>query len=246
MNSNTPATIKQNVHRFDEDVRRTGSYAYTADKLSSKYANDRISSSIASCYEFCGKKILDLGCGDGTYTVEFASLGVSGVLGIDPAEAAIEAAKKRVGENGVVQFETGNIYELGEHLGSRHFDCTVLRGVLHHLPNPAEAIARVAPLADTLIILEPNGYNPVLKLLERFSQYHIEHEERSFSPSTIGSWIASAGMQLYSSKYLNLVPMFCPNWMAKLCKSMEPMVESTPILRNLACGQALFVAKNTK
>lgn len=239
-------TIKDNVHRFNEDVRRTGSYVYAAEKLSSRYANARISASIASSYPFAGKRVLDLGCGDGTYTLELTDLGVKEVLGIDPAEVAIEAANRKANNanlEGRVHFEVGNIYTLKEQLGVRYFDCVVLRGVLHHLPDPARAIGCIASLADTVVILEPNGYNPVLKLLERFSRYHIEHEERSFFPTNIKLWCESSGLYVNSIRYLNLVPMFCPDWLAKLCRGAESLVENIPLLREISCGQCVIVAQ---
>lgn len=238
--------IKDNVHRFDDDVRKSGSYVYTSEKLSARLANARISESIAKSYDFSGKRILDLGCGDGTYTLEFPALNAMDVLGIDPAEVAVEAANRRArnaGLDGVVRFEVGNIYALKEQLGDRTFDCVVLRGVLHHLPDPKKAIDCIAALANTVIILEPNGYNPVLKLLERFSSYHVEHEERSFLSSTIKTWCESAGLKVEKIGYLNLVPMFCPDWMAKACRSVEPLVESIPLVREIACGQCIIVAK---
>ncbi len=240
-------TIKDNVHRFDDDVRKTGSYAYTSEKLSAKFANARISEAIAKNYEFSGKRILDLGCGDGTYTLEFPSLGATEVLGIDPAEVAVEAANRKAksaGLDSVVSFEAGNIYELKEQIGNRQFDCVVLRGVLHHLPDPEKAIGCVSSLANCVIILEPNGYNPVLKLLERFSRYHIEHEERSFLPGTIKYWCDSAGLNVAVVEHLNLVPMFCPDWMANICQTVEPVVEIIPGLREIACGQCLIVASH--
>lgn len=245
MKTKNDKTIKDNVHRFDDDVRNTGSYAYTNEKLSAKLANARISKSLAKNYEFSGKRILDLGCGDGTYTLEFPSLGAIEVLGIDPAEVAVEAANRKAKNSGldaIVSFESGNIYALKEQLGDRCFDCVVLRGVLHHLPDPKKAVDCVSTLAETVIILEPNGYSPVLKLLERFSRYHIEHEERSFLSVTIKSWCKSAGLNVTIVEHLNLVPMFCPDWMAKICRSIGPIVEKTPILREIGCGQCLIVA----
>ena len=188
MKTRTDKTIKDNVQRFDNDVLITGSYAYTAEKLSAKLANKRISESIAKSYEFSGKRVLDLGCGDGTYTLEFPSLGALEVLGIDPAATAIDAANRKslgAGLNEIVHFEVGNIYELKEQIGDRIFDCVVLRGVLHHLPDPKKAVDCISSLANTVIILEPNGFNPILKLLEIFSSYHKEHEEKSFFSSTI-------------------------------------------------------------
>ena len=238
-------TVKDNVSRFDDDVRRTGSYAYTAEKLSARYANGRVSEGIARIYPFESKRVLDLGCGDGTYSLEFVMLGAKEVLGIDPASVAVEAASKKALAAGMadkLRFEVGNIYDPNLLQGRPRFDCVVLRGVLHHLPDPERAVVCAAGLADSMIILEPNGYNPVLKILERVSRYHIEHEEQSFFSTTLTSWIRAAGFQVKAVQHINLVPMFCPDWMAKVCRSLSPIVERIPVVRTLGCGQCLILA----
>lgn len=239
-------TIKKNVDRFDDDVRRTGSYAYTAERLSARIANAHISASIAGAYDFKGKKVLDLGCGDGTYTLELAALGIAGALGLDPASVAIAAANEKARGLGLadrITFEVGNIYSLDEYLVPGRFDCIVLRGVLHHLPDPARAVAGLAAFVGSIVVLEPNGNNPVLKILEKVSPYHIEHEERSFAPSLICSWLTAAGFTVRSKRVFNLVPMFCPDWMAKGLRLVGPVVEKVPLLRDIACGQSIIMAQ---
>lgn len=243
------AMTKKNVSQFEADVRQTGSYAYTAaERLSARLANLRLSQCIAACYDFTGKTVLDLGCGDGAYTLEFAALRVKQVVGIDPAVAAVEAANAkahRLGLEATVRFEVGNIYALEPYLAGNRFDCIVLRGVLHHLPDPARALAGLAAFNATIVVLEPNGSNPVLKLLEKFSRYHIEHEERSFTPARIRSWLGAAGLQVRSASVINLVPFFCPDSMARLLRLVEPLVERLPLLRLVACGQSIIVARGT-
>jgi len=239
-------TTKDNVRRFDEDVRDQGAYAYTGDRLSAKLANARISRAIAGAFDFRSASILDLGCGDGAYTVEFATLGVRQIVGIDPAPGAVEAARNRafaLGLADTVRFEVGNIYDLAEYLTPGRFDCIVIRGVLHHLPDPARALAGLAAFQGTVIVLEPNGNNPALKLLERFSRYHIEHEERSFRPALIRRWLAAAGLSVRSSQLLNLVPFFCPAPIARVLNLISPLVEGVPLLRDLVCGQAIITAR---
>lgn len=239
-------TTKKNVGQFEDDVRRTGSYAYTADVLSARYANARISKFIQEAYDFRGKTVLDLGCGDGAYTLEFPGLGVRKIVGVDPASAAIDAANaksKALGLDGVATFAVGNIYALDEYLADPQYDCIVLRGVLHHLPDAAKAIAGLASFKGTIVILEPNGNNPVLKLLEKYSRYHVEHEERSFSPALIRSWLREAGFQVHHSKVLNLVPMFCPDWLARSMRIASPVVERIPLLRDIGCGQVVIAAR---
>ena len=108
MTQTPPPSFKQNVQRFDKDVRDTGGYAYTGERLSARLANARISRSITESVNFRDASVLDLGCGDGAYTVEFAALGVRKIVGVDPAAGAIEAARARaqaLGVSDVVSFE---------------------------------------------------------------------------------------------------------------------------------------------
>lgn len=241
-----PQMIKANVGRFDGDVMANGSYAYTTDRLSARTANARLSECIGQAYDFAGKTVLDIGCGDGAYTVEFPALGVREVVGIDPAAEAIAAATERadaLGVAGIARFEVGNVYALDPWLADGRFDCIVLRGVLHHLPDPARAIAGLASFAGTVLIVEPNGNNPVLKLIERYSRYHIEHEERSFAPALIRSWLRKAGYDIAQSKVVNLVPFFCPDWSVPLLRAAEGPIERLPLLRDIACGQSVIVAR---
>jgi 2-polyprenyl-3-methyl-5-hydroxy-6-metoxy-1,4-benzoquinol methylase len=238
-------TTKNNVSQFDSDVRKTGSYAYTAERLSARLANLRISDCIARSYNFSGKTVLDLGCGDGAYTLEFPALGVKQVVGVDPAVAAIEAASakaQKLGLDAMVKFYVGNIYELESFLADNIYDCIVLRGVLHHLSDPARAISGLATFNGTIIVLEPNGINPVLKLLEKYSRYHIAHEERSFTAALIRSWLTATGFNVHFSKVFNLVPFFCPDWMVKVLRIVEPLIERLPLIRDIACGQNIIVA----
>jgi len=239
-------TTKKNVSQFDDDVRRIGSYAYTTERLSAQFANARMSQGIAQSYDFAGKTVLDLGCGDGTYTLEFVKLGVKEIVGVDPAAVAIEAANARartLGVDATVKFEVGNIFSPDSYIGDERFDCIVIRGVLHHLPDPARAISGLAAFGGTVIVIEPNGNNPVLKLIERYSAYHVAHEERSFSPALIRSWLTSAGFRVNSTALINLVPFFCPDWMARLLRIFEPLVERLPLLRDISCGQSIIVAR---
>lgn len=240
-------TTKKNVDQFDSDVREIGSYAYTRERVSAQAANARLSACIAQSFDFSGKRVLDLGCGDGAYTVEFAKFGVKEIVGVDPAAAAIKAAiakAKAAGTSAVVKFQVGNIYEPESFLGEPgHFDCIVLRGILHHLPDAARAISALAGFSGTVVVVEPNGMNPVLKLIERYSRYHIEHEERSFRRGEIHHWLESAGFSVVKSDVVNLVPFFCPDWMVPPLQLAETVVERVPLVRDLACGQSVIVAR---
>jgi len=240
-----PKTVKKNVDQFNKDVDSSGSYEYTGQSLSARFANERISRSILGSFDFQGKSVLDLGCGDGAYTVEFPDKGINRIVGIDPADTAIAAATKRahsLGLSDIVHFETGDIYKLEKYLTPGLFDCILIRGVLHHLPDPARALHGLSKFNGTIIVVEPNGNNPVLKLIERFSAYHVNHEECSFPRRRICKWLIAADFKVKSHEMIGLVPFFCPNSLAKFLRRLQPIIERLPVVRNLACGQVIIVA----
>jgi SAM-dependent methyltransferase len=233
---------KANVGVFDRDAA-AGGYLYTrGDRLSAVLANERQTQGILQAADFKGRRVIDLGCGDGTYTLELARRsGAAFVLGIDPAAAAIERATRSAKAACVeCRFDVGSIYDLAV---PQRFDVAVVRGVLHHLAEPAAAVANAFRLADTVVILEPNGINPVLKLIERVSAYHREHEERSFLPTRIDAWIDAGGGRVTRRAFITFVPFFCPAALARVLKFCEPGVEALPVVRWIAAGQYLVTAR---
>jgi 2-polyprenyl-3-methyl-5-hydroxy-6-metoxy-1,4-benzoquinol methylase len=236
---------KRNVQAFDRDVQAQGGYHYTdTSRLSSRLSNARMSAAIASAYNFAGRQVIDVGCGDGSYTLELAREGPKHVLGIDPAAAALKRAREKCAQACVenCEFVPASIYDLPTTLHG-DFDVAVLRGVLHHLSEPGRAVAIALQLARSVVILEPNGLNPVLKMIEKISPYHIEHEEQSFLPRTIERWCTAGGAHVIQRRFINLVPFFCPDWLAKGCRAAEPLIEALPLVRSVSCGQYLVVAE---
>jgi len=184
--------------------------------------------------------IVDIGCGDGAFTIEIAErFRPSAIRGIDPARNAIDAARARISSqvSGSVTFEVGNIYDV-ENKGET---AAVVRGVLHHLDRPRAAIGRLTRQFTSLIVLEPNGYNPVMKIIERASEYHRQHEEKSYWPPTLNRWFMQEGFSVKAQKFFCLVPYFCPTTVAKILGRAEPTVEALPVVRQICCGTNLVL-----
>jgi 2-polyprenyl-3-methyl-5-hydroxy-6-metoxy-1,4-benzoquinol methylase len=246
MSKEQTQAVKANVQAFDRDAREHGGYRYTGtDRLSKRFSNSRSTRAIAEAADLAGSTIIDIGCGDGTFTIELAGCGALHVLGIEPAAGAVERATTaaRADERGLtnISFEVGNVYDLRTDLPPA--DYAVMRGVLHHLPDPAQAVAAISRHCKRLVILEPNGMNPVLKIIERVSRYHIDHEEQSFLPTTIDRWVTAANGIIEYRKFLNFVPLFSPDMIARTLKLVEPLVEATPGIRVFSTGQYLLRAR---
>jgi SAM-dependent methyltransferase len=236
-----PRAREGNVARFNRDVAEFGGYAYSVtDRLSSRLANARVSAAVdkvAQRVGLKGKRVLDIGCGDGSYTLELLAYQPAFLLGIEPAPLATERAQARAAGLANVAFRNLGIEDV-ETLPET-FDVAVLRGVLHHLPDVERGIDIVCRHVDWVIVVEPNGLNPVLKLLEKFSRYHIEHEERSFVPGRLDCMFEACGATRESAEFLSIVPYLCPDWIARILGFFEPIVEALPFVNRIGCGQTV-------
>ena len=236
-------TFEKNIDNFDHDARELSGYVYTGkDKLSSVISNEHITDVILSLMSFRGKDVIDIGCGDGTYTIDIMRLGKPrSILGFDPSSEAIKVARRKTRGLKKIKFATANIYTYST---TKKFDIAVVRGVLHHLYQPEKEIRQIRKLARKVIIAEPNGYNPVLKVIEKTSRYHREHEEKSYLPYALDYWIKKNGGTIKRKRFAGIVPFFCPDWLAHLLRSVENFVEHTPILNWLLCGSYYVVYNN--
>ncbi|MBF0463590.1 MAG: class I SAM-dependent methyltransferase [Nitrospirae bacterium] len=233
---------KDAVQIFNRDIEANKGYLYTTNaSLSSYLSNKRLTDAVLELIDFKNKTVLDIGCGDGTFTRDICHRGqTSHIVGIDPAREAIETAKKKKTGIENITFEVQNACALP--FESKSFDIAHIRGVLHHMENPKDALKEALRVAKMTIVVEPNGYNPVLKLLERFSKYHRDHDEKSYSPALLDFWIRQLGADVKTRCYAGLVPFFCPDWMAKTLKKMEAFVEDIPVVKSVCCGVYIFTA----
>jgi len=224
---------------FDVDVQRTGAYQYSAGtSYSASLANARLSDLTQEAMSWKGLRVLDVGCGDGVYSMELYRRGSpSELVGIDLSPAAIASASSKVSSENM-HF----LLNSGTHLPfpDNSFDAVHLRGVLHHMENPQLAIKEAFRVARTVFIIEPNGWNAGLKCIEKLSKYHRDHHERSFTSRRIDHWIKLANGVTSYRKCAGFVPMFCPRPMARAMKLIEPILESLPVVRQATC--AVYVA----
>ncbi|MCA9512479.1 MAG: class I SAM-dependent methyltransferase [Myxococcota bacterium] len=227
---------EKSVEAFEADVRERDGYVYsTSDQLSCRLSCARTSRAVLDFAGARGRRVLDVGCGDGVYTRELLEAGAAEVVAIDAAAAALESAARRCEGFANVRFEQCDVYALEP--PPEPFDVAVVRLMLHHLYDAEAAVARIAAAARAVVVAEPNGNNPVLKAIERLSPYHVAHEEKSYAPRRIDRWLARAGQRVVRREWIGLVPMFCPDALARACKAAEPLVERAPGLRAVACGQ---------
>jgi 2-polyprenyl-3-methyl-5-hydroxy-6-metoxy-1,4-benzoquinol methylase len=232
------------IEPFERDVLEHGGYQYATTTLrSSHYAYKHFYDIIMATAGLDGKRVVDVGCGDGTYTARMhdETKAVS-LLGLDPSPAVIQFARTTYTPGRPrLEFRCGYARDLIAE--GAQFDLAVYGGVIHHVADPAREIADALRLAATVFFLEPNGSNPIVKFNERFSRYHVEHKEQSYRMGQLLHWINRAGGETVKAFYFGLVPVFCPDWLFRICSTLEPVVERLPLFRIIACGQVGILAR---
>lgn len=150
-----------------------------------------------------GKRVLEIGCGDGWHAQKLSDLGAGYVMGIDVAETFVAEAQKRA-VPGVLEFQVG---DAGDSVGGE-FDAIVGRSVLHHidyrdiLPRLFENTLRPG---GVMLFMEPIGGNILIKTFTRLVPKAHTPDERSFSREDL-SWFQASfrGVSFYPFNYTSL------------------------------------------
>ncbi len=129
--------------------RQIGSKEYFDEVEARKYFVEPHIPQFAQFERWNGKKVLEIGCGIGTDTVNFARHGAS-VTAVDLSEKSIEVARSRAKVYGLedkIQFFSGNAEELTQFVPVEQYDLIYSFGVIHHTPNPDRVLDQLRQFA---------------------------------------------------------------------------------------------------
>lgn len=129
----------------------------------------------------------DLGCGTGRMAEALAPF-VSKLVAVDDSPAMLEAAKERLARFDHVEVRRGRLEALPVEDGA--LDVALVSLVLHHLPEPAKAVAEAAR------VLKPGGRLLIVDMLphdrEEYRQ-EMGHVWLGFSEERLAGWLQDAG-----------------------------------------------------
>jgi len=145
-----------------------------------------------------GQRLLDVGCGPGTLTVDLARrVGPTGaVVGIDLSAAVVQEATgyATAQEVGNVTFRTGDFRELDLAAGS--FDVVHAHQVLQHLRDPVGALAAMGRLARPggIVAARDGDYpaflwTPADPRLDRWLEIYMAVSDRNGARGDAGRWL---------------------------------------------------------
>jgi SAM-dependent methyltransferase len=236
------AVQRKNVDVFDRDAEINKGYYYTTSvRLSCRLATQRSTDAILATASLRNRSVVDVGCGDGFYTIRFWDRAQpKSIVGLDPAGHAIAVANTNK-ETRPVQFLVGDAHQLP--FPNNSFDVALVQSILHHDDNPKDVIREAFRVAPEIVIHEPNGNNLGLKVIEKLSRYHREHNEKSYSSGQLRQWIEESGGVIAYQRFAGFVPMFCPSVIARTMKAVEPVVEALPLVNKFGCAVTVIVAR---
>lgn len=130
-----------NIRHSPKDV---GTREYFDEVESRKYLVEYHIPSFAEFARWRGKKVLEVGCGIGTDTMNFARAGAR-VTAVDLSENSLAVARQRAELLGLdIKFYQANAENLTSVVPVERYDLVYSFGVIHHTPHPEEVIKQIA------------------------------------------------------------------------------------------------------
>lgn len=125
--------------------KSVGSKAYFDEVDARRYFVEPHILRFAQFERWKAKKVLEVGCGIGTDTINFVRYGAN-VTAIDLSAKSLELAQRRAEVYGVqdrIRFYTGNAEELTNYIPPESYDLIYSFGVIHHSPDPTRVIEQI-------------------------------------------------------------------------------------------------------
>ena len=122
-----------------------GTRAYFDEVEARKYFVEPHIPRFAQFERWRGKKVLEIGCGIGTDTTNFARHGAT-VTAVDLSPQSLALARKRVEVYGLqdqVRFYSGSAEELTQFVPVEPYDLIYSFGVIHHTPHPERVVEQI-------------------------------------------------------------------------------------------------------
>jgi ubiquinone/menaquinone biosynthesis C-methylase UbiE len=134
---------------FRHSPKPVGTREYFDEVEARKYFVEPHIPLFADFERWSGKKVLEIGCGIGTDTVNFARHGAT-VTAVDLSPQSLNLARRRVEVYGLqnqVRFYSGSAEELSSFVPVESYDLIYSFGVIHHTPHPERVVQQMRSYA---------------------------------------------------------------------------------------------------
>jgi 2-polyprenyl-3-methyl-5-hydroxy-6-metoxy-1,4-benzoquinol methylase len=159
---------------------------------------ERYTITFAQIGDVAGKSVLDIGCGSGVYSVDFARRGARRVLGVDFSANMLELARqeaKNYAAQDVCEFVQANFLDLET---EETFDYSLAMGVFDYLPEPVPFLRKMADMTREKFVISMPGHSLIRKRA-RLLRYKLTGKGSVyyFSEHDVKQLAADAGVTEY-------------------------------------------------
>ncbi|QLD88602.1 methyltransferase domain-containing protein [Natronomonas salina] len=181
-----------------------------------------------------GKRVLEVACGTGRFTVMLADRGAD-VVGMDISEAMLEQGRRKAHAAGVedsLDFMQGDAGRLP--FPDDHFDAVFAMRFFHLAPDPEAYIREMRRVSKEQIFFDT---------FKRYSfrsiyNWALPMGSRLYSDREVRELVVGADLELVDAAHDFVVPFgfyrAVPGWVARPFRSLDETVGRTPLGDNLA------------
>ncbi len=113
----------------------------------------RFERTMKACHPIPGKRVLDVGCGPGQYSVGLAEQGAREVVGLDISHRMIDLSRQRSEQHGTTQQCTFLECDALHYTPQDPFDVTIVMGVMDYIPDPQPFLEHLLSLTHETVCL---------------------------------------------------------------------------------------------
>ena len=156
-----------------------------------------------------GKRILDLGCNAGFWSLKVIEAGCDFVLGIDGRQMHVDQANLVFEANRIdrsrYQFRTGNVFT-NNFSDAGPFDVVLCLGLMYHISKPVELLDRIAAVNTDLLLID-TSVSGVGGASIRFRRESLDEPRNSVDYETVFILSRQAVIELAHSFGYSVVPL---------------------------------------
>lgn len=134
-------------------THRKSPFANKLDQIFRKDMYERYTFTIEHCEPVKDRKFLDVGCGNGMYSLELARRGAAQVVGIDIAEVMIDLCRKSSQEKGFDDRCTFIQTDLLDYTPDTKFDVSFGIGLFDYISDPLPVLKRMREVSTDKAIM---------------------------------------------------------------------------------------------
>lgn len=163
------------------------------DRITRRNIHQRFAFTLRAGEPWGDRRVLDVGCGSGRYSVAAAKRGAREVVGLDLSPQMIELAEHLARESGVAEKCSFQLGDVMNYSGGHSFEVTLAIGFFDYVVDPLPVITRLCGLTSKMLVATfPSRYT--LRALPRRLWITLNRcPIRFYSPGEVKGLLGQAG-----------------------------------------------------